>query len=280
MLDHRLRNEIVGTVVANMIVNRMGMLHPFELAEEEGAGLDVIGNGFVAASKLLGMEAIWESLESAEMPEAARLMLFDQAAVALRGHIADLLRAGGGTLSPSQLREEIGETVAELVEHADSLLGDEARAHVEDIAARLADKGAPRQMAETVAQLFAVDGAIGMARLATDTGIAPLDLASAFVRLGSLLGIDWAQSRAAIMTPSDPWERLLVAGLARDFQAMRFDFLRSLARKRGKSADDPLALIEDWAKANEKPVAQFRRMIGRAQAASPVAPAMLAQVAS
>jgi glutamate dehydrogenase len=200
--------------------------------------------------------------------------------VALRGHIADLLRAGGGTLSPSQLREEIGETVAELVEHADSLLGDEARAHVEDIAARLADKGAPRQMAETVAQLFAVDGAIGMARLATDTGIAPLDLASAFVRLGSLLGIDWAQSRAAIMTPSDPWERLLVAGLARDFQAMRFDFLRSLARKRGKSADDPLALIEDWAKANEKPVAQFRRMIGRAQAASPVAPAMLAQVAS
>lgn len=235
-----------------MIVNRMGMLHPFELAEEEGAGLDVIGNGFVAASKLLGMEAIWESLESAEMPEAARLMLFDQAAVALRGHIADLLRAGGGTLSPSQLREEIGETVAELVEHADSLLGDEARAHVEDIAARLA----------------------------TDTGIAPLDLASAFVRLGSLLGIDWAQSRAAIMTPSDPWERLLVAGLARDFQAMRFDFLRSLARKRGKSAGDPLALIEDWAKANEKPVAKFRRMIGRAQAASPVAPAMLAQVAS
>ena len=280
LLDHRLRNEIVGTVVANRIVNRMGMLHPFELAEEEGAGLELIGSGFVAASHLLGMEDIWDAIESTKMPENARLMLFDQAALALRGHIADLLRSGGGTKSPSQLREEIGDTVAELSDKVDSLLGDEARAHVEDIADRMCEKGAPAKLAQKVAQLFALDGVIGLACLGRETEIAPMDLAHAFVKLGHLLGIDWAQSRAAVMSPSDPWERLLVAGLARDFQAMRFEFLRGLARKRGKSAGDPMALIEDWANANEKPVDQFRRMVNRAQAATPVAPAMLAQVAS
>jgi len=280
LLDHRLRNEIVGTVVANMIVNRMGMLHPFELAEEEGVGLDLIGSGFVSASKLLGMEKIWEAVETAKMPEDARLMLFDQAALALRGHIADLLRAGGGTLSPSQLRDEVGDTVFELSENVDSLLGDEARAHVEEIAARMCEKGAPTKLAESVAQLFALDGAIGIARLGSETGIAPIELAHAFIKLGTLLGIDWAQSRAAVMSPSDPWERLLVAGLARDFQAMRFDFLRGQATKKGKTAGDPMAIIDEWAQANEKAVAQFRRMISRAKAATPVAPAMLAQVAS
>ena len=61
---------------------------------------------------------------------------------------------------------------------------------------------------------------------------------------------------------------------------MRFEFLRGLARKRGKSSGDPLALIEEWAQANEVPVKQFRRMIARAQAATPIAPAMLAQIAS
>ncbi|WP_338241890.1 NAD-glutamate dehydrogenase [Aurantiacibacter hainanensis] len=280
LLGHRLRNEIVGTVVANKIVNRMGMLHPFELAEEEGSGLAAIGSGFIAASKLLGMDEIWEALDTTAMPETARLMLFDQAALALRGHIADLLRAGGGTISPSRLREEIGDTVHELTDKVDTLLGDEARAHVDGISARMVEKGAPQKLADNVARLFAIDGAIGIARLASETEIAPIELANAFIKLGSLLGIDWAQSRAAIMSPSDPWERLLVAGLARDFQAMRFEFLRGLARKRGKSSGDPLALIEEWAAANEKPVEQFRRMIGRAQAATPVAPAMLAQIAS
>ena len=47
------------------------------------------------------------------------------------------------------------------------------------------------------------------------------------------LGLDWAQSTAAMMNPSDPWERLLVAGLARDFQQMRFEFLRRLSRRKG-----------------------------------------------
>ena len=280
VLEHRLRNEIVGTVVANMVVNRMGMLHPFELAEEEGVGLDAIGKGFVAATRLLDMEEIWQALDTTEMPETARLMLFDQAALALRGHIADLLRAGGNALSPSELREEIGDTVRDLTEKVDTLLGDEARTHVESISARMVEKGAPQKLARMVARLFAIDGAIGLARLASETDTAPIELANAFIKLGTLLGIDWAQSRAAIMSPSDPWERLLVAGLARDFQAMRFEFLRGIARKRGKGAGDPVAAIKEWADTNQKAVKQFRHMIGRAQAASPVAPAMLAQIAS
>ncbi len=81
------------------------------------------------------------------------------------------------------------------------------------------------------------------------------------------------------MNPSDPWERLLVAGLARDFQQMRFEFLRALAgSKRGKA--DPQAQIAAWAAAREPAIRQFRAMIARAQSAMPLAPAMLAQIAS
>ncbi|GGD60818.1 glutamate dehydrogenase [Erythrobacter arachoides] len=280
LLSHRLRPEIVGTVVANKLVNRMGMIHPFELAEEEGEGLAAVGSAFVAATALLGMDAVWETLDTATMPETARLMLFDQAALALRGHVADLLRAGDGEVSPAALQDQIGPMVAKLDEQVETLLGDEARAHVDAIAARMTAEGASEEHAQMVARLFAVDGAIGLSRLASETGIKPVALAHAFVDLGTLLGIDWAQSRAAIMNPADPWERLLVSGLARDFQQMRFDFLRGLARKRGKDAGDPQALIGTWAARHTGTIAQFRRMIARAQAATPVAPAMLAQIAS
>ena len=36
---HRLRSEIIATKLANRMVNRLGMIHPFELAEEEGVDL-------------------------------------------------------------------------------------------------------------------------------------------------------------------------------------------------------------------------------------------------
>ena len=278
LLEHRLRNEIVGTAIANRIVNRMGMVHPFELAEEEGAGLDRIGRAFVSACQLLGMDALWDALDSAEMSEEARLELFDQAALGLRGHMADLLRTGGCQIPPSQLEAEIGDTVRALAEQVDGLLGAEARGHIDEMREGMMAKGAPEKLARMVAHLFAMDGAIGLSLLSRDTGLPAEVLAVAFIGLGGTLGLDWAQSRAAIMTPSDPWDRLLVAGVARDFQQMRFDFLRQMARGRGKA--DIGERLEAWVDDHKLAIDQFRSVVSRAQATSPVAPAILAQLAS
>jgi len=279
ILHHRLRGELVATVVANKVVNRMGLVHPFELAEEEGASLDQVCSAFVSARALLGLDQVWRELDTAKMPETARITLFEQAALALRSHMADLLRAGGALVAPSQAIADLKAGVVELDAHVDELLQDETRDHARRIVLELAEMGAPARAARMVARLFEMDGAIGLAALARDSGIAPTQLARAFVDLGARLGLDWAQSTAAVMSPSDPWERLLVAGLARDFQQMRLDFLRALARRK-TAKHDLLGMIEAWAASHAAPIGQFRTMVGRAQAAAPVAPAMLAQIAS
>ena len=104
-------------------------------------------------------------------------------------------------------------------------------------------------------------------------------MAQAFTQLGAELGIDWAQGTAALMSPSDVWDRLLVAGLARDFQQMRLEFLHRVCEQSSASAE-PCVLVETWIDAHEPAVKQFRAMVRRAQAQNPVTPATLAQVAS
>ncbi|ANU06872.1 NAD-glutamate dehydrogenase [Paraurantiacibacter namhicola] len=276
--NHQLRKEIIATVIANRVINRMGLVHPFELAEEEGAGLDQICAAFVTASQLLGMDQIWAELDTAKMPEDARLALFDRAARSLRGHMADLLRISG-TIQPGDVIGTLGTSIGKLNEQVDDLLAPQARDHASAIVQELEEIGAPRKQAHSVANLYAIDGAIGLAQLAVKTELAPTLLTRAFIDLGERLGLDWAQSRAAVMNPSDPWERLLVAGLARDFQQMRFEFLSSLARRKA-GKDDMEGAIASWAEKYAIPIKQFRALIGRAQAASPLAPAMLAQIAS
>ena len=181
-----------------------------------------------------------------------------------------------GTLEPSKLVAELESGVHELSHNPQGLLAGEARSHSVSMLSELIAAGAPPAESAMVAKLYDIDGAIGLAKLAREHQIGARSLTAAFSDLGARLGLDWAQQTAARMSPSDPWERLLVNGLARDFQQMRLDFLRRNAAKKS----EPAAAVERWALEQAAAILQFRRVIARAQTAMPVAPAMLAQIAS
>ena len=276
---HRLRREMIATELANRIINRIGLVHPFQLAEEEGVGLAQIAAAFVTAERLFGLEALWTELDQADMPETARLALFDRLSAAVGNLMSDILRTSAGQVQPQALVKDLGKDVTILFDSRDELIAAESRKHSDALRDKFIEKGAPEKLASRVALLFDLDGSVGLARLAVATGIDPKDLTRAFTSIGSKLGLDWAQGVAALMNTSDVWERLLVAGLARDFQQMRIDFLRRLLRRKS-SQSNPEKAVCDWADSNEASVQQFKSMISRAQLQLPVAPAMLAQVAS
>ncbi|MEO0031244.1 MAG: hypothetical protein RIS94_1002 [Pseudomonadota bacterium] len=274
IVHHRLRREIIATKLANRIVNRLGPVHPFELVEEEGCSLAQVAAAFVAAERLLDLRETWRLLDETAMPETLRLAMFDRVASALRAHVADVLRAGRGSQTVNDLIEDLCGGVGLLSHTAAQLLRGEAQAQARRMAATLAEAGVPAEVVARVVHLYDMDGAIGLAHLAGELNVDAAALTGAFADLGATLGLDWAQQVASRMSPSDPWERLLVSGLARDFQQMRLDFL-------ARHADgDPDAGVARWLEAQAGPVRQFRALVGRAQATAAVAPAMLAQLAS
>jgi glutamate dehydrogenase len=277
--SHRLRREMIATSLSNRIVNRLGMVHPFELAEEEGVGLAEVAAAFVVTERLFALAPLWRELEAAELPEGARLALFDRLAAAVGNLMSDVLRTAAGKVDAGAMIGELQGGVAALVAGREELLTDEPRARSLALRERFVAAGAPAPLAARVASLFDFDGAVGLAQSALATGIDAKRLTHAFTDIGARLGLDWAQGTAAYMSPSDVWERLLVSGLARDFQQMRIDFLRRLMQDEA-GRDDPRGAVAAWAARNERAVAQFRAMVARAQARPPVGPAMLAQIAS
>ena len=122
-------------------------------------------------------------------------------------------------------------------------------------------------------RLFDLDGAIGLADLGAEHGVDEIVLAHAFTRLGEALGLDWAQAASARITSGDPWERLLIAGLSRDFQQLRLDFLTR------SDGNDPGAAVEKWLADHAPRVAQFAALVARARLAPAPTLAILAQIA-
>jgi glutamate dehydrogenase len=271
---HRLRPEIIATKVANRVVNRLGLAAPFELAEEAGASMAHVASAYFAVDAIFGLESLFEAIEQAAMPETTRLMLLDAAGGSARLHVADAMRAVPGDLAPGTLAGRLAPYVGRLRESLDSLLKQEARSAAGQLRARISAEGAPDTIVDRIVHLFELDGAIGTAMLAADLGGDELAITQAYVRLGEALGLDWAHSVALRFQPGDTWERLLAAGLVRDFEQLRLDFLA-----RGGSGD-PMALVQTWLATHQERVAQFRALIDRArQVPSPTA-AMLAQIAA
>ncbi len=271
--QHRLRGQIVATKLANRLVNRLGILLPFELAEEEGVDLADVAAMFVVAERLFDLQALWRAIETTPMPEPARLALFDKAAMAVRTHVADLARISRPDGGPAALVARVGPGIETLDRQTDSLLLEEARAGSARNAEVLRAAGAPDDLAARVVRLFDLDGVVGLADLGVTLGVEAEPLTRAYTRLGQALGLDWAQGAAARLAPVDPWERLLVAGLVREFEQLRLSFLARRAEA------DPRAAVEAWLAENGPRIAQFTAIIDRARQATQPSAAMLAQIA-
>ena len=129
-------------------------------------------------------------------------------------------------------------------------------------------------IAHRIVRLFELNGGIGIAALGRRIGVDEIRLTQAYTKLGEALGLDWAQGAANRFAASDQWERLLTAGMAREFEQLRLDFLQ---RQRGR---DPLEAVEQWVEAQGARIEQFRRLVERARSAPVTSAAMLAQIAS
>lgn len=269
---HQLRGEIVATKLANRIVNRLGLLHPFELEEEEGCALGDLASAFVVAERLYDVGALWSAIDAAAMPEAARLALLESIAQIMRRQMAEIVRSLPGGTSPSAALELLGPGVATLIGASEALMTDAQRQRQRQFHAHLVELGASEDIASRTTLLSYMDGVVGLAHLAQRSDAQGEPLALAFVRLGDALGLDWLQSAAARMEPSDPWERLLISGVVRDMQQLRLDFL---ARQKGS---EPMAEVEAWLAAQSRRVEQFCRMVQRARSAPAVSVAMLAEL--
>ncbi len=169
--DHQLRREIIATKLANRIVNRMGIVHPLELVEEEGCSLGEVAAAFVAVERLLDMKGLWASLDSAGINESIRLSLFSQAASAMASQMADLLRVSPGLAQPGALVARLEPGVDRLTATVDTLLSASVRRQWDALTQQLLDAGAPEALTAAVVRLFIhPSGRRARARLGADAG--------------------------------------------------------------------------------------------------------------
>jgi glutamate dehydrogenase len=270
---HRLRNEIIGTKVANRLVNRLGPGIAFDMTEEEGASLQQVVSAFLVAERLLDLDRLWNQIEQGALPETVRIELFSIAAASIRAHLSDVIRAASGEMRISKLCQMLEPGVRRISVAATKLIRAEVRNEAAARRDRLLSLGASDEIVRGLVRLYELDGIFGIAALAARQKLDELALTRAYTRLGEALGLDWAQQQVARFAPTDQWERLLTAGLARDFEQLRIEFL---SRCRSEDLDQ---CVDGWVEHHGPRIDQFRELVHRARGEGHVSAPMLAQIA-
>ncbi|HEY1613646.1 MAG TPA: NAD-glutamate dehydrogenase [Rhizomicrobium sp.] len=268
LMHHRLRRDIIATVLANRIVNLAGPVFIQRCEEISSAPAARVARAFVLAEGAFGLSALKTRIDRLDGSVAAAIQTSAYDA------IAELLRRLGlwflANVSP---QANLGDTIAIYRAGVDGLRGTfstlvspyEAK-DTEDRIIELQKSGMPIDVAEDVAILPLLGGAPEIVVLAEARNL-PMDLvAGAYFAVGAEIGLDRLRGLAGAVTGREHWDRLAVRRIVDDLfagqRALTAEALAGLTAPRdGMTRADGAAAARAWSAAHGDAIARTKSFL-------------------
>jgi glutamate dehydrogenase len=216
---HRLRREIVATVRANGIVNRMGVSFAHRLADDQGLSLIQVLRAYAMAEAVFQADRYWRQIGAAEhkLPSELvyRLML---QVVALLRHVTGALAAhrslDGIAIDDvvSRYAGVVGELEAQLPEVLPAAYREDYDRHLTG----LRERGVSESLAVLLTRTRALGSALDIADLAHEAALPRSDVASVYFAVGETLCLPWMLAAIIGLRPATAWQALARARLRED----------------------------------------------------------------
>ncbi|MGD2134320.1 MAG: NAD-glutamate dehydrogenase, partial [Maricaulaceae bacterium] len=226
MRGHRLRREIVATVLANDFVNLGGATFSHRAREATGGSTADVARAFEAARRIFGFSDLIKRINALDNAAPAEVQhdLYAAVIMLLRRQTFWLVRRGlgegEGRVSP--LRETIEAYkpgVAELRKIALDLISPFERERVAARAQRFIDGGAPETLAHDVARLQPLTSSTDVIGLAAKTGAPITPAARIYHAVGEAFRFDELRAVGGEVSSSLHWDRLAVRRMIEDLYA-------------------------------------------------------------
>ncbi len=231
MRRHRLRRDIIATIVANDIINRCGPSFPTRLMPAAGADAQAFIAGYEAAKAVLGIPELWKSVAALDgkAPAAGQMALFQRMSAALRGSTFWLARrAARDKLEVDALIRAYGPSFQDLLKLMPGVLSPIEQASVEARVRRLTEAGAPLDKARAVAVLQPMTIAGDLVDLGEASSWPLASVARLYHAVGETFGFDRVRQAAGAYAVGDNFERMALRRLIEDLLVQQTELTRTI----------------------------------------------------
>ncbi|MGO9974489.1 MAG: NAD-glutamate dehydrogenase [Solirubrobacteraceae bacterium] len=224
MHNHRLRREIIATVVANQIVDRAGTTFAFRLGEETGGRPSILARAYAAAREVYEMPALWAAVEAldVQVEASAQLSMLIESRRLLERATRWLVRANPASIDIARMISRYAGGAQMLWVTIPEMLDATNRTAYDARAGELLAAGVGRELSRRVASMPWMLQVFDIVEVSNATGRDPDVVVRAFFELGTRLRLNWLRDRIIALPRDDRWR-------ARARDAL-YDDLGSLAR--------------------------------------------------
>jgi glutamate dehydrogenase len=215
---HRLRREIIATVVANQLVDRAGTTYAFRLAEETGASAASIARAFAVAREVLEMRDLWKQVEALDnqVPAEVQLSMLIDARRLVERATRWLLRSNTEKIDIAFTARYFADGARMLSEALPQVLSGTEREGFDIRAGELSGAGVPDELALRVASLPAMLAGFDIVEVGEALGRDPRVVMETYFQLGSRLQLDWLRDRIIELPRANRWQALARSALRDD----------------------------------------------------------------
>jgi len=275
MRRHRLRRDIIATVVANDIINRCGPSFAGRLMPAAGADARSLTAGYEAAKVVLGLPAIWNAVAALDgkAPASGQMALFRRLASTLRGATFWLARrAARDRLSVDALVKSYGPGFANLLKLTPAILSPVEQGQVSMLAQRLIEAGAPEGLARQAAALQPLTTAADLVDLAEASSWPLANVARLYHAAGAAFGFDRVRQAAGVYAVGDQFERTALRRLIEELLTQQAELTRGLmaftgSAQAGEDAEAARDAVASWAALRREKAQVARNTIDEIEAA-------------
>lgn len=228
ILNHKLKNEIIATVLTNRFVNRLGCSFFHQLIESTGVSPITLVKAFAVMMEIFEIKEYWDEVErlSGIVPADIKLQLFQELQKFLERNITWLLRRNNNFDDISSIVAFYKTKVHTLwLEHRS--VATEAMLHeIEDFKKRFADYQDSTAVVEKIAFLKVMGAACDIAMLAAEVNEDVLKIGKIFYTLGEKMHIHWMLEQAKQVNYNQYVENIALRSLIAEIEDLQIALVR------------------------------------------------------
>ena len=262
---HRLSREILATLIANDIVNRMGPAFVNRTQHDTGADILTVARAYVVAREVCQASHIWRTIESLDYEIPATLqhhMMFEVSRV-LRHACYWLIDRYGDSLDIVDAVNHLKPGLEVVYGKSNAIVMGDGKQRQRKATADLLRMGVPDKLAKKMAGLLLTRGGLDIADLAVLNKRDALATARMYALLSQRLGIVWLHRSTENLEVDGRWQAMARGNLRDEFYAVRRELAARLLKPRSRV--EPTRLFEKWVNDNDDAIGKYDAVLKEMQ---------------
>lgn len=218
---HRLKREIVATMITNSIVNRTGFSFAHSLMRATGLPAANIALAYVATRDAFGLRALWKDIEALDGKVDATLQsgLFSQVNAFIEHNCRWFLQH---VAQPMDLKAAMATYAAGIIEvekSAEELMTDTLRKAYDKNTDVMVMQGVPKTVAARIAKLEILSSACDIVDIARAAKLPVKQAGKLYFDMGAEVKLGWLRRSAWELNAENYWQQLAIKSLVQELYA-------------------------------------------------------------